>query len=107
MAAAGFLSHYLSGPLPYVRRHITVKENALSASLNKTFLSFLPSFLPSNRTLFFKIRSGIGFTTRERDIDTMLSNTLVAVTACVVLHVCSVIVDSQEQLTSTPRNSGM
>ena len=25
MAAAGFLSHYLSGPLPYVRRHITVK----------------------------------------------------------------------------------
>ena len=25
VAAAGFLSHYLSGPLPYVRRHITVK----------------------------------------------------------------------------------
>ena len=31
MAAAGFLSRYLSGPLPYV----------LSASLNKTFPSFL------------------------------------------------------------------
>ena len=24
VAAAGFLSRYLSGPLPYVRRHITV-----------------------------------------------------------------------------------
>ena len=44
MAAAGFLSHYLSGPLPYVQRHITVKENVLSASLNKTFPSFLPLF---------------------------------------------------------------
>ena len=42
MAAAGFLSHYLSGPLPYVRRHITVNKNVLSASLNKTFPSFLP-----------------------------------------------------------------
>ena len=41
MAAAGFLSHYLSGPLPYVRRHITIKQNVLSASLNKTFPSFL------------------------------------------------------------------
>ena len=25
VAVAGFLSQYLSGPLPYVRRHITVK----------------------------------------------------------------------------------
>ena len=24
VAAVGFLSHYLSGPLPYVRRHITI-----------------------------------------------------------------------------------
>ena len=24
VAAASFLSHYLSGPLPYIRRHITV-----------------------------------------------------------------------------------
>ena len=38
MAAAGFLSRYLSGPLPYVRRHITVNK-MLSASLNKTFPS--------------------------------------------------------------------
>ena len=30
-------SHYLSGTLPYVRRHITVHKNVLSASLNKTF----------------------------------------------------------------------
>ena len=36
-----FLSHYLSCPLPYVRRHITVKYNVFSASLNKTFPSFL------------------------------------------------------------------
>ena len=34
-------SHYLNGSLPYVRRHITVKENVLSASLNKTFPSYL------------------------------------------------------------------
>ena len=26
VTAAGFLSHYLSGPLPYVRRHITVNK---------------------------------------------------------------------------------
>ena len=35
-------SHYLSGTLPYVRRHITINK-LLSASLNKTFPSFLPS----------------------------------------------------------------
>ena len=27
--AAGFLSHYVSGPLPYVRRHITVNKMLL------------------------------------------------------------------------------
>ena len=42
VAAAGFLSHYLSGPLSCVRRHISIKLNELSASLNKTFPSFLP-----------------------------------------------------------------
>ena len=26
VVAAGFLSHYLSGPLPYVRHHITVNK---------------------------------------------------------------------------------
>ena len=26
VAAAGFLSHYLSGPLPYVQHHITVNK---------------------------------------------------------------------------------
>ena len=26
VAAAGFPSHYLSGPIPYVRRHITVNK---------------------------------------------------------------------------------
>ena len=39
MAAAGFLSHYLNGPLPY-----NCKYNVLSASLNKTFPSFLHSY---------------------------------------------------------------
>ena len=34
-------SRYLNGPLPYVRCHITVKWNVLSASLNKTFHSFI------------------------------------------------------------------
>ena len=42
MAAAGFLSRYMSGSLPYVCRHITVNKNML----NITFPSFLPSFLP-------------------------------------------------------------
>ena len=35
----GFDSHYLSGPILYVRRHITVKH-VLIASLNKIFPSF-------------------------------------------------------------------
>ena len=34
MVAAGFLSHYLSGPIPYIRRDKTVNKNVLSASLN-------------------------------------------------------------------------
>ena len=42
MVAAGFHAAYLNGPLPYVQRHITVNKNVLSASLNKTFPSFLP-----------------------------------------------------------------
>ena len=41
MVAADFLSHYMSGPLPYVRRHITVNKNVLSVSLNKPFPTFL------------------------------------------------------------------
>ena len=32
----------LNGPLPYVRRHITVNKYVLSVALNKTFLFFLP-----------------------------------------------------------------
>ena len=39
---SGFpLSRYLNGPLPYIRRHITVNKNVLSVSLNKMFPSFL------------------------------------------------------------------
>ena len=41
MAAADLVSRYLSGPLPYVWRYITVNKNVLSALLNKTFPSFL------------------------------------------------------------------
>ena len=41
-AAAGFLLRYLNGPLPNVRRYLTV--NVLSASLNKTFSSSRRSF---------------------------------------------------------------
>ena len=37
MAAAGFPSRYLNGPLPYVRRHIIINK---MMSLNKTFPSF-------------------------------------------------------------------
>ena len=48
MVAAGFLSHYLSSSLPYVRRHITINK-ILSASLNK----ILPSFLSLLTMLHF------------------------------------------------------
>ena len=50
MAAAGFLSRYLSGPVPYVRRHIAV-NNVLSASLNKTLLP--PFYYLSLEKCFF------------------------------------------------------
>ena len=45
MAAAGFLCHYLSGPLPYNRL-----KNVLSVSLNKTFPSFLFRMATGNST---------------------------------------------------------
>ena len=41
MAARGFLSHYLNGLSPYVRRYIAENKNMLSALLNETFPSFL------------------------------------------------------------------
>ena len=44
MAAVGFLSNYLSGPLPYVRRHITINKMCSSASINKIF-PFLSLFV--------------------------------------------------------------
>ena len=40
--AACFLYHYLNGPLPYVRRHITINKNVLSVLLTKTIPFFLP-----------------------------------------------------------------
>ena len=30
VVAAGFLSHYLCGPVPYVQHHITINKNVLS-----------------------------------------------------------------------------
>ena len=44
VAAAGFLSRYLSVPLPYVRQHITVNK-VLSASLNKTLPVYIFSIV--------------------------------------------------------------
>ena len=44
MAAAGFLSHYLGGPLPYMQHHITVNKIVLSASLKKIFPSCFVMF---------------------------------------------------------------
>ena len=40
VAAAGFLSRYMNGPLPYVRHQIIVNKMCVLSS-------FLPSFLPS------------------------------------------------------------
>ena len=45
VAAAGFLSRYLNGSLPYLRRHMIVNKNVLDASLNKTFPSFLTVYI--------------------------------------------------------------
>ena len=38
VAAAGFLSHYLSGPLPYVRCHITVNKKPSFLLTTKLYL---------------------------------------------------------------------
>ena len=59
VAAAGFLSHYLNGPLPYVRRHITVNKNVLSASLNNTFPSF-----PSSGCLEVRLENVLFFSNK-------------------------------------------
>ena len=40
VAAVGFLSCHLIGPLPYVQHHITVYKSVLSTILNKTFPFF-------------------------------------------------------------------
>ena len=56
VAAAGFLSHYLSSHLPYVRRHITVNKNVLSATLNKT--SFLPTSDSGWSVISFTLQNG-------------------------------------------------
>ena len=42
MAAADFLSRYLNGPLPFVRRHITINKMSWVCRQIK---HFLPSFL--------------------------------------------------------------
>ena len=52
MAATGFLSRYLSGPLPYLTPY-NRKPNVLSASLNKTFHSFLPNVLSASLNKIF------------------------------------------------------
>ena len=51
MAAAGFLSCYLSGPLPCLTPY-NRKYNVLSASLNKIFPSFLPIYTDVTYYLF-------------------------------------------------------
>ena len=48
MAAAGFLSHYMNGPLPYVLTPYNRIKNVLSVLLNKTFPSFHLCFRRSN-----------------------------------------------------------
>ena len=62
-----FLYHFLNGPLPYVRRQITVNKNVLSASLNKTFPSFLPflTALLSNATMISSSKSEV-FTKKQQ-----------------------------------------
>ena len=50
MAAAGFLSSYLSGSLPCLTPY-NRKYNVLSASLNKTFPSFLVEPKSGNNVL--------------------------------------------------------
>ena len=68
METAGFLSGHLNGPIPYDGRHITVKKYILSALLNKTFPSFLPSIsisfdaFTANATLSFALCINQGWT---------------------------------------------
>ena len=64
MAAAGFLSCYLNGPLPYI---CLTPYNVLSASLNKTFPSlfyqvgqlFLLSYVSVNDGKVFRLDLGL------------------------------------------------
>ena len=51
MAAAGFLSHYLSGPFTIYLTPYNRKYNVFSASLNKTFPSFL-RLAQTNKDIF-------------------------------------------------------
>ena len=38
MVAAGFLSQYLSGPLPYVRRHITINKSVSGPNVVDSYI---------------------------------------------------------------------
>ena len=53
MAAAGFLSSYLSGSLPYVRCHITVRIKCFVCVV-KSNISFLPTFVDRNERIYRK-----------------------------------------------------
>ena len=68
MAAAGFLSRYLNGPLPYVRCHIIVY---------KIFPSFLPSFLHCSKVAFEQKSLALGVikkanSTAKSELDLLL-----------------------------------
>ena len=52
MAAAGFHSRYLSGPLPYVQRHITVNKMCW---VRRKIKHFLPSFPKTKKVLILFI----------------------------------------------------
>ena len=44
MAAAGFLSDYPSGLLPYCQCHVILNKNVLSGLLKKAYFPFYPSY---------------------------------------------------------------
>ena len=68
MEAAGFLSRYLSGSLPCLTPY-NRKYNVLSASLNKTFPSFL-------RGLSVWPRQPFSLTNKQRERNVLFNDTL-------------------------------
>ena len=65
MATMGFLSHYLSGPLPYVQCHIALVCSALGYSVNESPLKTSNKCIFSEVFLCLSMFSGSRYSARK------------------------------------------